>query len=123
MEFPGSQLLLQLMILQEQPRQPSFQAGPGRNAVLYKKMDYKNLGFKQPKEEEHSPHIGQKNGKGGQYYTAAVLQRQPNARKMDSVECIERDAAEESQSRSIPLQTKHTAKTTGGLHRCQGRHL
>jgi hypothetical protein len=81
MEFPGSQLLLQLVILQEQPRQPSFQAGPGRNAVLYKKMDYKNLGSKQPKDEEHSPHIEQKNGKGGQYYTAAVLQRQPNARK------------------------------------------
>jgi hypothetical protein len=29
---------------------------------------------------------------------------------LDSVKCIERDAAEVKQSRSIPLQTKHTAK-------------
>jgi hypothetical protein len=27
------------MILQEQPRQPSFQAGPGSNAVLRKEKD------------------------------------------------------------------------------------
>jgi hypothetical protein len=29
---------------------------------------------------------------------------------VDSVKCIERDAAEAKQSRSIPLQTEHTAK-------------
>jgi hypothetical protein len=34
MEFPGSQLLLQLMVLQEQPSQPPLQAGAGRNTVL-----------------------------------------------------------------------------------------
>jgi hypothetical protein len=34
MEFPGSQLLLQLMVLQEQPSQPPLEAGAGRNTVL-----------------------------------------------------------------------------------------
>jgi hypothetical protein len=37
MKLPGSQLLLQLMILQEQPSQPPLQAGAGRNTVLYTK--------------------------------------------------------------------------------------
>jgi hypothetical protein len=41
----------------------------------------------------------------------------------DSVKCIERDATEVNQSRSIPLQTEHTAKGTDPPATIHHRHL
>jgi hypothetical protein len=41
----------------------------------------------------------------------------------DSVKCIERDAAEVKQSRSIPLQTEHTAEGMNLPATSHHRHL